>query len=841
MLAENQADIRLVQLGNAQSEIVYTGGNDMRLSYQWLCEYVDVGDVSPQELAERLTHAGLEVDEIVSRNPGVQGVVVGEVVACEPHPNADRLRVCQVNVGGPSLLTIVCGAPNVAAGQRVVTAISGASLPSGAIGVAKLRGVESNGMLCSAKEIGLETKLLSKEQTEGLYILPADAPIGADAVAYLHLDDVVLDIGLTPNRSDCLSLRGLAYEVAGLYNKPMRFPEDTAHQGSTAQSPVSVRLDSPLCSRYEAQVLAGLTTGPSPLWMQMRLLTMGVRPINRTVDITNYVMLEWGQPLHAFDFDEVHQATIVVRQAQQDEQLVTLDGEERCLTEDIVIADPDRSIGIAGVMGGENSEITTGTTRVVLESAVFDPRSIRRTGQRLGLRSEAQQRFEKGVDPVAVRGALVRATELLVNLAHGQCQGGIVCAERAEAYAQPLVLRFSPDRCNQLLGTQISDAGMKDALERLRFQVQPAEGSKEWLVHVPSRRGDVTLEADLIEEVARLVGYDNIPSTLPQGPTTVGMRNTAQILRKRTRDILLGAGMTEVSTYSLTHPSTLDALRIASDSPYRQMIPLMKPMSEERTVLRTHLLPSLAQVAVHNVARGVSGGQIFEVNRVYWPITLPLQEQPCESMQWAGLWFGETEATMGARAHRHDFYDVKGVIETWLRALGWERATFTPIALSWLHPGRSAQVLLDGDRVGTFGELHPETAQALDLESALYAEFDLDLLVKKVSERWRTVKLPRYPASKRDLAVVVRNDVSVASLITCARQRAEQSGPSILEACRVFDVYAGKGIPEGMKSVAFGLVYRSDDRTLTDEEITALEMGILQDWSTQLGATLRTS
>jgi phenylalanyl-tRNA synthetase beta chain len=814
----------------------------MKLSYQWLSEYVDLTGISPEQLAEKLTRAGLEVDEVVSRNLGVRGVVVGEVVECVPHPNADRLRVCQVNVGAEALLTIVCGAPNVAAGQRVVTAVPGAGLPGGAIGIAKLRGIESQGMLCSAKEIGLAVKLLPKEQTEGLYILPADAPLGQDVVAYLHLDDVVLDIGLTPNRSDCLSMRGFAYEVAALYNRPVKFPEDAAGVDVGGATPIGIRLETELCNRYEAQVLTGLQTASSPLWMQMRLMAMGVRPISLIVDITNYVMLEWGQPLHAFDLDEVHGGTIIVRQARPGEHLVTLDGEDRLLTDStIVIADPDRAIGIAGVMGGGNSEITAKTNRVVLESAQFDAVSVRKTGQRFGVRSEAQQRFEKGIDAVAVRAALERATQLLVELAGGARDGGIVAAGLAQSGAAEGVVVFSPDRCNQWLGTQIPTDQMRDAFERLKFRVDPLPNGHEWRVTIPTRRPDISLEADLVEEVARLVGYDSIPSTLPLGPTTVGGRNDAQKLRKRTREVLLGAGMIEVSTYSLTNPSDLDALRIPADSPYRQMIPLLKPMSEERTVLRTHMLPALAQVATYNLARGVTGGQIFEINRVYWPSSLPLTEQPCERTQWAGLWFGQTETTIGLQAHPFDFYDAKGVVETWLNALGWNAVEYRPIALSWLHPGRSAEVLLSGERIGTFGELHPETVQALELGSALYAEFDLDLLVKQVSDGWRTLKLPRFPASRRDLAVLVRSDVTVADLISLANQVARQSEAPILEACTVFDVYTGKGIAEGQKSLAFSLVYRSDERTLTDDEVTALETSILQAWSSAFGAVLRTS
>ncbi|WP_029420997.1 phenylalanine--tRNA ligase subunit beta [Alicyclobacillus macrosporangiidus] len=810
----------------------------MKLSYQWLCEYVDVRDISPEALADKLTSAGLEVEAVTPRNRGVRGVVVGKVLTCEPHPNADRLKVCTVDAGVGEALTIVCGAPNVQAGQKVPTALPGASLPGGPIGKVKIRGVESNGMLCSAQEIGLEVKLLPKEQTEGLFLLPDDAPVGADVVTLLHLDDVVLEIGLTPNRSDCLSMRGLAYEVGALYDRPVRFPAP-AEPAASGTSPVRVTIETDRCPRYDAQVVTGLTPQPSPLWMQMRLLAMGVRPINLMVDVTNYVMLEWGQPLHAFDFGQVRGGHIVVRQARPGEHLVTLDGQERELNEDtIVIADLERAIGIAGVMGGENSEVSATTRQVVIESAAFDAASVRRTGQRLGLRSEAQQRFEKGIDPVAIRAALLRAAELLCELGGGRCEGGVVSVLRGQQ-PQPHTVTFSPERCNRLLGTDISAEAMRGVFRRLGFTVEESSPGA-WRIEVPTRRPDITLEADLAEEVARLVGYEAIPSTLPFGATTAGVRTPSQRLRKRTREVLTGMGMTEVFTYALTHPGALDALRVGPDSPYRQTIPLRMPMSEERSVLRTHLLPSLAQVAQYNLARDVAGGRVFEIARVYLPARLPLDELPCERTQWAGLWFGVTEADVWNRPRPYDFYDAKGAVEVWLGAFGWlDLAEFRPASSPWLHPGRSAEVWLDGERIGSFGELHPETAAAFELDGAVYGEFDLDLLVPRLSDRWLVTPLPRHPASRRDLAVVVGRDVPADALLAAARDAAREGGENLLEDVRVFDVYTGPGVPEGMKSVAIRLTCRSQERTLTDDEVEAVVARVLAAWTARFAAVLR--
>lgn len=812
----------------------------MKLSYLWLSEYVNLDGVTPVLLAEKLTNVGLAVDGLVSRNAGVQGVVVGLVETCVQHPNADRLKVCTVNVGESDLLTIVCGANNVAAGLKVPVAVPGAQLPSMNIQKTKLRGIESNGMLCSAKELGLEVRLLPVAQTEGLFLLPSDAPLGADIVSVLHLNDVILEVDLTPNRSDCMSMRGLAYEVAAILDRPVKFPEVTI-QSEKASPAVTVRIETDRCTRYAAQVVEGLKSGPSPLWMQMRLLSMGVRPIGLTVDITNYVMLEWGQPLHAFDLDKVTSQTIVVRQAHADEEIVTLDGLTRKLNEDMtVIADPKRAIGIAGVMGGENSEITGATSRTIIESATFHAAGTRRTGQKLGLRSEAQQRFEKGIDPVAVIGALERATTLLESLAGATRVGCTVDVMSHAAFGVPRRVSFLPQRCNARLGTTISDEDMLSIFTRLGFEVDPLS-TTEWHVIVPTRRQDIAIEEDLVEEVGRLYGFDAIPSTLPFGPTTVGARTPFQRMRKRTREVLIGAGMSEVFTYAFSHPDRLKPLRLPPSSPLLNMIPLARPMSDERTALRTTILPSLVEVALHNLAHGVTGGQIFELAPVYWPHALPLNEQPNERTLLCALWFGETEFGFAEKPRNFDFYDVKGIVETWLQAEGLLRdAHFKASDVSWLHPGRSVYVQLSGKTVGWFGELHPETASDYGLSRALALEFDMQAVLDNHRSPLRVTRLPKYPVLRRDLAVVVADGVEVGALLTLAeRVASDLSQPSILESCRVFDVYVGKGIPDGHKSVAVSFWYRAEDRTLTDDEVNQLEQKILTVWNTAFSAVLR--
>jgi len=818
----------------------------MRVSYKWLAEVVDLTGITPQVLAERLTNAGVAVDAVTPRVENISGVVVGHVLTCAPHPDADRLKVCTVDVGASEPLSIVCGAPNVVAGQKVPTALVGAALPGNkAIGSAKLRGVESRGMLCSAAEIGLETKWLGKDQTEGLYILPDDAPVGADVAHLLMLDDTLLELDLTPNRADCMSIRGLAYEISAILERPLSFPQPAQFAQSASNSPITVELRTPLCTRYEAQVMDVTGLKPSPLWMQMRLLAMGVRPISMIVDVTNYVMLEWGQPLHAFNLEEVGNNTIVVRQGQPGETLVTLDGETRMLTEDtIVIADTQRAIGIAGIMGGENSEIVKRTRAIVIESAAFNAASVRRTGQRLGLRSEAQQRFEKGIDYGALEGALLRATELLATVGGALPVGGIVRASgetgATSGEGVGTTVEFSPRHCNDLLGTSIPPQEMEAIFHRLGFTVTAGAGdSSPWLVGIPTRRPDIAIEADLVEEVGRLHGFDAIPSTLMQD-TSVGVRTPWQTLCRHTRNLFVGAGLTEVFPYTFGHPQVSEALRLTANHPLRRMIPLLRPMSEERQALRTHLLPGLAGVARYNLDRGVSGGRIFEIGRVYLPDALPLQSQPQEPMLLGALWFGQEEATLGLPQKEATFYTAKGVLETWLESLGLLSDThFQVTDDSWLHPGRAAKLVINNQTVGSLGELHPETAAALELGRAIYAQVDLELISRLQSPHWTVARLPRYPSVRRDLAVVVAEEVKAGELLNAAAQAADAKLRGCLESARVFDVYTGQHVAAGAKSVAVALVFRSAERTLTDDEVEAAIDAVLRTWKTEYGAELR--
>ncbi|WAH38405.1 phenylalanine--tRNA ligase subunit beta [Alicyclobacillus dauci] len=809
----------------------------MKVSYQWLSEFVDLSGYTPDSLAELLTGAGLAVDAVESRNLGVEGVVVGVVRDMEHHPDADRLNVCQVDVGQAELLQIVCGAPNVRPGMIVPVALPGAKLPGGKeIKRAKLRGVTSNGMLCSASEIGLDTRLLPASQTTGLYALPEDTEIGKDITQVLHLDDWVLDIDLTPNRSDCLSIRGLAYEIAALTKKPTSFPTQIEIPLPDVPSPIRVRIDSERCGRYDAQVLEGLETGASPLWMQARLMTMGVRPIDVIVDVTNYVMLEWGQPLHAFDEASIADQTIVVRQATDGETLQTLDGQTRTLDSDmLVIADPQKAIGLAGVMGGENSEIRTGTSRVVIESARFDAPSTRRTGQKLGLRSEAQQRFEKGIDPATVRNALLRATQLLIQLAGAQLVGGISTARRdQDETTLHRTVRFSPDRCRALLGCSIEDKTIQAIFSQLGFSVKQRD--TEWDVSVPTRRPDIELQADLVEEVARIYGYDNIPSTELTGPITAGGRDARQQLLGRIREGLIASGLFEVRTYAFTSPEALAALQLPAGARETHMIPLMHPMSDERRVLRTHMLPSLAEVAKYNLAHRVDGGAIFELGRVYEPKESPVQSQPDEHTVVGLLWFGETSENIYGRSRPVDFFDAKGALDHLFHRLGiavrYERANE-----SWLHPGRSARMIVKDTVIGLVGEVHPATAEALDVSHSIYAQLSVESIIERLPISTTVHALPRFPGSRRDVALIVSTQVLVGDMLNVIKDVGHDY--SILQNATVFDVYSGQGVPENHKSVAIAIHFQAEERTLTDSEIEDVVKVVLERLQNVFGAQLR--
>ncbi|GAA0384101.1 phenylalanine--tRNA ligase subunit beta [Paenibacillus motobuensis] len=815
----------------------------MKVSAEWLSKYVSLENVDITELAEQITRSGIEIDSIEDRNKGVTKVVVGYVKHKEKHPDADKLNVCTVDAGESEDLQIVCGAKNVDAGQKVPVALVGAELPGGLkIKKAKLRGVPSHGMICSAKELGLNDKLLPKEQQEGILVLPEQVEIGTPITKLLGLDDQILDFDLTPNRSDCLSMLGAAYEVGAILGREVKLPtpeKDLVEVQKPASEYVAVKIDAPaLCDHYAVRYITGVKIAPSPLWMQNRLMAAGVRPINNIVDITNYVMLEYGQPLHAFDADKIAGGVIGVREARAGESLVTLDGQERKLEAGtlLIVDGEDRPIALAGVMGGLNSEVTEQTTNIVLESAKFSGSSVRVTSRHLGLRSEASLRFEKEVDPNAVIPALNRAAALMMKHASGSVHQGVV--ETVVNQPKEQIISLSLSKLNAFLGTDISSLETKTILSRLHFDCGDVAGNTIE-VRVPTRRGDITRDVDLIEEVARLYGYDNIPTTVIEGPTTAGGYTKSQALRRSLRKLLVHGGWQEAMGYSFVKEGSIKLFPRLGEGEYE--VRLAMPMSEERGVLRSSLLPGLTEIAEYNRNRKQDNLALFEIGNVFLSAEEKLTKQPQEMSVLGMLLTGNRgEKRWNVPAEKVDFFDIKGALESVFEALGLsERVSYEANKPVGFHPGRSASMYLDTPEgklwIGTLGQLHPELQHELDLDDTYAAELLLEPIYRHAGATVVYRDLPRFPSMQRDIAVVVSQGVQASDLISSIRQTAGE----LLESVEVFDVFTGSKLGDNKKSVALSLVYRHKERTLTDEEITAVHGSVVSALEQTFAAELR--
>lgn len=809
----------------------------MKVSIEWLSQYVDLTGYTGEELADRLTRSGIEVDVVEKRIKGVSGVVVGLVKTCEKHPDADRLRLCTVDAGGEEDLQIVCGAPNVAAGQKVPVALVGAVLPGNfKIKKAKLRGVESQGMICSAKELGMNDKLLPKDLQEGILVLPEDAEIGTDVVKLLGLDDEVLELDLTPNRSDCLSMIGVACEIAAILEREVKIPEATVKEepAKQASEDFTVEIEAPdACSMYTARLLENVKIGPSPLWLQNRLMAAGIRPINNVVDVTNYVMLEYGQPLHAFDADLLEGGKILVRYAKPGESVTTLDDVERKLEPHMLaIADAEKPVALAGVMGGANSEVSSSTTRILLEAAKFDGGLVRKTSRELGIRSESSLRFEKEVNPHAVTEALNRAAALIIETAGGVAASGIVSAVE-KTYDEPVIF-LGVERVNRYLGTEITLEQMKAIFERLRFGYEVTEDQGGLNVRVPLRRGDITRDVDLIEEVARLYGYDNIPATPIVGVTTPGARTLAQRIRLETSRYLNSAGLHEAMLYSFTHPDRIT--EYPGLYPKVQPIALSMPMSTERSVLRTSLIPHLIDTAVYNRNRNIDDVAIFEIGSVFLTEEEHLTRLPEEKLLVSALWTGgSTAGHWSGKVRPADFYDLKGVLDGLFSHLGISGAEYRAVSFDGLHPGRAAEIILGEKRIGIIGQLHPDLQRRYELDDTYIFEVEMDQLVEGANLAITYEPLPKYPSIARDIAIVVDRKVPVAKLIETARE----AGGKWLKAVDVFDIYEGERLGDDKKSVALSLVYRDEDRTLTDDEVNERNQSVIEELEKAFDAELR--
>ncbi|MGE5557768.1 MAG: phenylalanine--tRNA ligase subunit beta [Bacillota bacterium] len=780
----------------------------MRISLNWLAEYVEIS-MSPAELAEKLTMAGIAVESVEDKRDVFRGIVVGRILDITRHPNAANLFVCKVDVGGGKPLNVVTAAANVKPALLAPVALPGSRLADGKeIKTVDFRGVVSQGMLCSGTELGLE------KISEGIFILEEEKPLGQEIGIALGLNDVMFELELTPNRSDCLGMIGVAREVAALTGAKFNEPKFALREEETDISRmIKVEITDPaLCPRYGGRIFTGVRIGPSPFWMRLRLLSAGIRPINNIVDITNYVMLEYNQPLHAFDYDRIGQGRIIIRPAREGEKVVTLDETERPLAaEDLVIADADTAMCLAGIMGGAETEVTAGTTTVFLEAANFHNITIRKAAQRLAMRTEAALRFEKGLDPATVPLGLNRAAYWIEAFGAGKVCRGIV-----DVYPHPekkRVIRGETSRINKLLGTSLAAEEMLDILNR--FEIKKVRGAaSSWEVEAPSYRRDLICEADLAEEVARYYGYDRIPVTIPAA-TQIGIKTPVQQSEEEIRRILKGLGLDEITTYSVVSPKMLERLRIPEDDPLGRTFSLMAPLSEEQAVMRTTMLGSLLETAAYNLKRQADGVAMFEVGRVY--LCQERQALADERLKIGVVISGgiETPGWTGP-ARKADFYALKGIWEALAGQCRISGFALVPSSHPSFHPGRAADIMIGGKNAGCFGEIHPLTAAAFELKERTCAmEVDFMSLLNASARELFCRSIPRTPQVSRDLALVVGKEIAAGDLFAAI----EKTGGGILEHVLLFDQYTGPQVGEGRKSLAFRLNFRHPDTTLTDTEI----------------------
>ena len=792
----------------------------MKLSREWLGEYTTIG-APDKEYCDAMTMSGSKVEGWEVTGSEISRVVVGRVLSMERHTNSDHMWVCKIDVGGERELQIVTGAQNVNIGDLVPVALDGSTLPGGKeIRTGKLRGELSEGMLCSLGELGLEQRDFPYAIEDGIFILEEDCVPGDDIRDVCGLNDSVVEFEITNNRPDCLSVRGLARESACTFHTPLTFAEPTVTAGhGDIHEKLSVEIkDAELCPRYTARMVKNIKIAPSPKWMRRRLRASGVRPINNIVDITNYVMLEYGQPMHAFDYACLHDGKIIVRRAEEGESLRTLDGNDHALTPGmLVIADPEGPVALAGVMGGANSEITDETTTIVFESADFLGHSIRKTAIALGMRTDASGRFEKGLDLFATVPAVDRACELVEMLGAGEVFDGTIDVLAKEP--ETTFIELDDKRINALLGTDIPREFMTDTLTSLGFELN---GNT---LTAPSWRGDCTMLADIAEECARFWGYDKIEATDIRGAATQGGYSEKTLFVRKLGTACRAMGYTEVVTYSFVSPSSLDKIKVPADSPLRDNYRILNPLGEDTSVMRTTALPSMLGVLSTNLSRRNMEAKLYEMATVY-------KKQPGKVLA-----DERTVLTLGAYGGNVDFFALKGAVEALLCAARTPDVRFTAdTETAAFHPGRCAAVWSGDTRLGTLGQIHPDVCAAYGLDGATYcAEIDVVLLHDLEGAEPVYTPLPRFPAITRDIAVVCDASVPVGELTECIR-KAEKN---VLRGVKLFDVYTGVGIPEGKKSVAFSLTLRSDDGTLTDDHAEEAVRAVLDALRESFGAVIR--
>ena len=809
----------------------------MKASLQWMNEYVPLDLNRPaQELADELTQAGIPVEEVLSMNPGLKKIYTGKIIEITKHPDADKLQVCQVQClsedGEEITKQIVTAATNVAVGQIVPVAYHKSRLADGTeIKKGKLRGVVSEGMFCSVAEFGISSDLVRPEEAQGIYIFPEGTPIGLDIKEALMLDDTVYEFELTANRADCFSMVGLSREFGIMTNQKALFPVIMVNEnGESIEGKASVAIEAhDLCTRFTSRLVTNVTIEPSPLWMQNRLRNSGIRPINNVVDVTNYVMLELGQPMHAYDYDCVADHTLIARRAKAGETLTTLDGNERELNESmLIIADTKGPIGVAGVMGGLTSEVTDKTTNVLFEAAVFNGPSIRRTSKALGMRSEASGRFERGVNHKYTAYAIDRAAQLLQQI----CPSCKVSVGVIDVYPEPVEKRtvtFTAEQINDYLGTSIEKDRMVDILTKLEFGITESGDTIEALV--PTWRDDVTGMPDIAEEVARIVSYDNIAPTIPVAILSSGGMTPKKALTKEVTHYLAHAGLSQIITFSFMHKDGLTNMMLPEGDNRYTAIPILNPISEEFPYMRTTLVPAVIEAAKRNIAQQNKDLWLFETANVYEPKALPLTEVPHERPMACGIMMGKvTEAAWNQVQRDTDFYDVKGVVDGLLAKLGLTQYDIQPSSESYYHPGVSAHYTVNGVTIANYGELHPQVVKNFDLSGKVYMfEIDLEAVLSITVPPFRYQSFSKFPGTSRDLAIVAPVSVTSGDIVALIKEH----GGEYLESVSIFDVYEGEHIEAGYRSLAYNLQFRSMEGTLNDEDIDGAIQAIIDALSTK--------
>ena len=797
----------------------------MLVSYNWLKQYTNVED-NANALAEKITRGGIEVEGVEYLAEEISNVVVGYVVSKEKHPDAEKLNVCQVNVGEEENLQIVCGAPNVDAGQYVIVAKVGAKLPGIKIKKAKLRGVESQGMICSLAELGLSKSVVPKNYQEGIYVFETEQELGSDVVEVLGLNDYILDLSITPNRADALSMRGLTYELGALYNNKVDFNDVEKEENYEATS-LQVAIESDSCRNYVGQVVKNVEVKSSPLWLQTRLMNSGIRPINNIVDITNFVLLEFGQPMHAFDKDLVGDK-IVVRDAKEGEVLETLDGEERKLqATDLVITDGTRAIALGGVMGGKNTEVSEETKNIILESAYFNPTSVRRTSAAHGLRSDSSARFEKGIDPNMQKAALARAVELILELCPNavvESSVGVVNKEEEK------VVEITTSYINNYLGITLSTEEIAAILEGLSFTVEVS--GENLVVKVPTRRPDISIKQDLVEEVIRIYGYDNLASTLPKfSKTTKGGLTYSQRMVRDLRAVYASLGFNDTINYSLV--SEEEATEYTLEDHHK--VRLLMPMTETHSTLRQSLVPGLLNTVQYNVARKQKDLKLLEIGRVFFG-SGDDNIQPKETLYLSAALTGEERATKWLKESSSlDFFAAKGYLEVVFERLGLdEKVTYRKSTLEGMHPGRFAEVYLGEKRIGFIGEVHPRVADKLGLNTTYVFEINLDEVISESKVKPKYEEVTKYPEITRDIAMLVDVKDEYQNIYNVI----ESVNSKLITKVELFDLYVGAELLVGKKSLALTITYSDKQKTLTDEEVTAVHDKVLSAL-TEYGAIIR--